>query len=96
MTQPTLLQVLALYLILASTNYRYLAACAQPQSSIPPFSVAGSNGVCPSEPIRDDLKSAIQQEIRTQLQNYTQNQEQIEGISIYIDVKSLNHACIIN
>ena len=72
MNQPTILPAFALSLILVST-----ANLAHAQSAIPPFSVAGSNGVCPSQSTREDLKSALQQEIGAQLQNYTQNQEQI-------------------
>ena len=70
MTQLTLLKVLELSLMLVSTNYRYLA-CAQANNGIPPTSIAGSgNGMCPGESTRETLKSALQQETRTRIQNY--------------------------
>ena len=77
MTPPTPLQVLIIISsMLVSTHY---LTCAR-RTGILPFSAAGSgNGVCPSESTREELKSSLQQEIRAQLQNYTQNGEEIPG-----------------
>ena len=71
MTKLTLLQVIALS-VLVSINY---LSCAQ--IAIPPVIMAGStNGVCPSESIREGPRSTLQQEVGTQLKIFTQNLQQ--------------------
>ena len=51
--------------------------CSKTIASIPIFSM---EGICPSETIREDLRSTLRQEVRTQLQNFIQDQLQDEGM----------------
>ena len=78
MTKLTLLQILVT-LMLVSTNY---LSCAQ-ITAVAPVTLAGSSngviGACPSELIREDLRSTLQQEVRTQLKIFTQNQQRGGG-----------------
>ena len=79
MTKLTPLQILVSFM-LVSINY---LSCAQTKATIAPVTLAGSSngviGACPSELIREDLRSTLQQEVRTQLQIFTQNQQRGGG-----------------
>ena len=64
---------LALWTVV-NTNY---VSCGKTGIHVPKFSM---EGVCPSESIREDLRSTLHQEVRKQLQNFIQ-ELQDEGMT---------------
>ena len=82
MNRVTLLQVLAVWIL-------NTVLCGK--IGVPVFNTEGSsNGVCPSESVRDYLRSTLRQEVRTQLQSFAQDQEQAACTGIMTCVINFN------